>query len=97
MTLLIPPLTPMTLLTLCPPCDPYDLPDSYPFHQVVSRDLQSPKGLAVDWATGNVYFSQSKDTHSRIEVVSSDGLKRKVLFSDLHEEAGALAINTITG
>ena len=77
--------TSMTILT------PISLP------QVLSRDLLHLKGLAVDWVTDNVYFSQGKETHSRIEVVSSDGLKRKVLFSDLHPTAGALAINAITG
>ena len=39
--------------------------------------LKTPKGVAVDWTTGNVYFVDS--TSGRIEVVSKDGSYRKRL------------------
>ena len=67
--------------------------------QVVSRDLHDPRGLAVDWAANNIYFSQRRDVdghQGRIEVVSSDGRKRKVLFDTLNS-VGSLAINILTG
>ena len=39
--------------------------------------LETPKGIAVDWTTGNVYYADS--TGGRIEVVSEDGSYRKLL------------------
>ena len=39
--------------------------------------LETPKGVAVDWTTGNVYFVDS--TSGGIEVISEDGSYRKLL------------------
>lgn len=73
-------------------------PTPYYIFQVISRDLIGPHGLAVDWAGNNIYFSQRRASQDdgRIEVVSSDGRKRKVLFSNL-ANPGPLAVNILTG
>lgn len=69
---------------------------------VISRDLQHLHGLAVDWVANNIYFSHDLNTvdvnsyTGKVEVVSSDGRKRKLLLMRLHN-VGALAINIVTG
>ena len=50
---------------------------------VVSVGLKKPRGLAVDWIAGKLYWTDHRSAEcktSRIEVANLDGSNRKVLF-----------------
>ena len=72
---------------------------------MLQRDIYNPKGIAVDWSTNNIYFSHTLsdgEESGRIEVVSSDGQNRRVLFygfvsNYIAPSTGALAVNVLTG
>ena len=57
--------------------------------------LDTPKGIAVDWTTGNVYLVDS--TSGGIEVVSGDGLYRKLLVQVEDGEPMGLAVEPQQG
>lgn len=54
------------------------------------RGIMSPDGLACDWLTKKLYWSDS-DTN-RIEVSQFDGKNRKVLFWDDLDQPRALTL-----
>ena len=69
---------------------------------MLSQDIHEPRGIAVDWSTGNIYFSQLVDNMGRLEVVSSDGVNRRILFFGLEngqvaKAVGGMAVNVRTG
>ena len=50
---------------------------------VISVGLKKPEGLAVDWVTRKLYWTDCEDSKwetNRIEVANFDGSYRKVLF-----------------
>ena len=55
------------------------LDGSHVEHLIVT-DLAFPDGLAVDWIAKNLYWTNSKDLRSRIEVARLDGQHRKMLI-----------------
>ena len=60
-----------------------------------SLGLGSPEGVAVDWISKNIYWTDSaRDT---IEVVRSDGTSRKNLVSDGLINPRAIAVDPIRG
>ena len=73
--------------------------------QVLQRDIYNPKGIVVDWSTNNIYFSHTlsdSEESGWIEVVSSNGQNRRVLFygfvsSHIAPSTGALVVNVLTG
>ncbi|XP_066593822.1 low-density lipoprotein receptor-related protein 6 isoform X2 [Prorops nasuta] len=51
---------------------------------IVNSSLMSADGLACDWYTGKIYWTDGEK--NRIEVISIDGLYRKVLFwTDIYQ------------
>ena len=57
----------------------------------------NPQGLAVDWRGDNVYFTDCRGQDvGRLEVITCDGKKRKVLFNDL-KEAGPITVDPVHG
>ena len=63
---------------------------------VVLDDVKSPEGLAVDWLSRNIYFT---DSESRtIEVASLNGKKhRKVLIRSNLQNPRGIAVDPIDG
>lgn len=60
------------------------------FLQVVSNDIMFPEGLACDWLTQKLYWT---DAHkNRLEVVSLDGRHRKILFWQDLDQPRAIAL-----
>ncbi|KAL4705359.1 hypothetical protein ACJJTC_006845 [Scirpophaga incertulas] len=53
--------------------------DGTAFEQFLSIDVKSPEGLSVDWASRNVFWTDSKKY--TIEVANIDTKIRKILFS----------------
>lgn len=57
---------------------------------LVSTNLTTPNGLAVDWIADNIYWT---DTSRKVlEVAKLDGSSRKVLIHDSLDEPRALAL-----
>ena len=57
--------------------------------------MQSPEGVAVDWAAGNIYWSDSGT--DRIEVSRSDGTYRKTLFNTELVNPRSIVVDPIRG
>lgn len=57
---------------------------------IVSTNLNTPNGLAVDWVADNLYFSDS--ALKKIEVARLDGSCRKTLLRDELDDVRALIL-----
>lgn len=57
---------------------------------IVSTNLTTPDGLAVDWIADNIYWTDAG--RKVLEVARIDGTSRKVLVHDYLDEPRALAI-----
>jgi hypothetical protein len=57
---------------------------------IISTNLTTPYGLAVDWIADNIYWT---DADSKVlEVARLDGSSRKIIIQDGLDEPRALAI-----
>jgi hypothetical protein len=57
---------------------------------IISTNLTTPNGLAVDWIADNIYWT---DAASKVlEVARLDGSSRKIIIQDGLDEPRALAI-----
>lgn len=63
--------------------------------RVVDLGLETPEGLAVDWLSHNLYWSDT-GTH-RIEMVRLDGYSRRVLLWQDLSEPRCLALDPERG
>jgi len=61
----------------------------------VTSGLTSPDGLACDWLTQKLYWTDGET--NRIEVVSLNGLNRKVLFWEEIDQPRAIALAPMKG
>lgn len=53
--------------------------------------LKSPEGIAVDWVSGNIYWTDSlKDT---IETMSIEGKHRRVLINENLKNPRGIAVD----
>ena len=67
---------------------------------VISVGLEKPEGLAVDWVTKSLYWTDHRDSSgksSEIEIAKFDGSNRKVLFSNNLENPRAIAVDPYLG
>ncbi|MEE6527274.1 hypothetical protein FKM82_028537, partial [Ascaphus truei] len=62
---------------------------------VINTQLHSPEGLALDWVHKNIYWTDSGN--KTISVATSDGCKRKTLFSHGLSEPRAIAVDPTQG
>lgn len=62
---------------------------------LLSDDLSSPEGLAIDWISRNVYWTDSG--MDRIEVSKLDGKQRKVLFDTDLVNPRAIVVDAANG
>ncbi len=60
-----------------------------------SDDLSSPEGLAIDWLSRNMYWTDSG--MDRIEVSKLDGKQRKVLFDTDLVNPRAIVVDAANG
>ena len=58
-------------------------------------DLGSPEGVAVDWISKNIYWTDSG--RDRIDVVRFDGTSRKNLIAEGLVNPRAIAVDPIRG
>ncbi|XP_041973077.1 low-density lipoprotein receptor-related protein 6 [Aricia agestis] len=58
--------------------------------KIVSEGIITPTGMAIDWYTGNIYWTDSET--NRIEVISIDKKCRRVLFWTEVDLARAIAV-----
>ena len=58
------------------------------------EDGSYPTSLAVDWITGNIYYTTSR---GQIAVVKGDGSYSAVLFDEPSGNLSSLAVNPLTG
>ena len=66
-----------------------------PIETVVSVGLVRPEGIAVDWVTRKIYWT---DSHSKlIEVVNLDGKQRSVLFWNNLDQPRAIVVDPSHG
>ena len=62
---------------------------------IVSTGLVRPEGLAVDWVTEKIYWT---DSHSKlIEVANMDGSQRSVLFWNNLDQLRAIVVDPLHG
>ena len=62
---------------------------------VVSTGLVRPEGLAVDWITSKIYWT---DSHSKlVEVANMDGSQRSVLFWSNLDQPRAIVVDPLHG
>ena len=67
---------------------------------VISVGLRRPEGLAVDWVTKKLYWTDLRDSDwetNGIEVSNLDGTQRKVLFWQNLDQPRAIAVDPLTG
>jgi sugar lactone lactonase YvrE len=57
---------------------------------VISQGLKTTDGLAVDWVTRNMYWTDTG--RNTIEVARLDGTSRKVLVNNSLDEPRAIAV-----
>ncbi|KAL5252043.1 hypothetical protein ACHWQZ_G015002 [Mnemiopsis leidyi] len=59
--------------------------------------MESVDGLAVDWISGNVFWTNGGEVSGTIEVVDGKGTARKVIVSDNLEKPRAIALDPVVG
>lgn len=64
-------------------------------YSVVLNDVKSAEGVAVDWISRNIYFTDSEAR--TIEVASLNGLHRKVLIKSNLNNPRGIALDPIDG
>ena len=67
---------------------------------VISVGLRRPEGLAVDWVTKKLYWTDLRDSDwetNGIEVSNLDGTQRKVLFWQNLDQPRAIAVDPLKG
>eukprot|EP00116_Pleurobrachia_bachei_P007141 sb/3467403/ len=64
---------------------------------LVTSDVGRVEGLAVDWVTGQVFWTSYRDSVSRIEVVNAGGTARKTINSTDIEKARAICVDPVRG
>lgn len=57
---------------------------------MITTGLITPDGLAIDWITEKLYWTDSET--NKLEVSSLDGKKRKVLYWDDIDQPRAIAL-----
>ena len=69
--------------------------DDSPNVTVISKDVSTPDGLAVDWVHGRLFWT---DTGlDRINVINLSNLRRRVLFDKGLDQPRAIAVDPIAG
>uniref|UniRef100_A0A224X518 Putative nidogen n=1 Tax=Panstrongylus lignarius TaxID=156445 RepID=A0A224X518_9HEMI len=76
-------------------CVSYNGTNVGPKRNVVPNGLLLPDGLACDWITGKLYWTDGET--NRIEVVAMDGRFRKVLFWEDIDQPRAIALVPMEG
>lgn len=71
------------------------LNSSHMSRDIVTTGLVSPDGLACDWLSRKLYWTDSET--NRIEVSNLDGSHRKVLFWDGLDQPRAIALDPLNG
>lgn len=64
---------------------------------VIDVGLRRPEGLAVDWSSQKIYWTDSGIETNRIEVSNYDGTHRKVLFWQNLDQPRAIAVDPRSG
>ncbi|XP_063678733.1 uncharacterized protein LOC134814511 [Bolinopsis microptera] len=59
--------------------------------------MESVDGLAVDWISGNVFWTNGGETSGKIEVVDGKGTARRIIVSDNLEKPRAIALDPVLG
>lgn len=62
---------------------------------IVTSGLGSPEDLAVDWVTGNIYFTDSEMSH--IGVCTNDGMHCSVLINEDIRKPRGIVLNPADG
>lgn len=62
---------------------------------MINEGLISPDGLACDWLTGKLYWTDGET--NRVEVVTIDGEHRRVLFWDEIDQPRGIALAPLDG
>ncbi|KAK3090046.1 hypothetical protein FSP39_008801 [Pinctada imbricata] len=63
--------------------------------KILSDNMQTPDGIAVDWMYGNIYWTDTG--FNRIEVSKQDGTMRKTLLNSDLDEPRAIAVDPNEG
>lgn len=71
-------------------------PDPFPpFCPSQISGLKMPRGIAIDWVAGNIYWTDSgRDV---IEVAQMKGENRKTLISGMIDEPHAIVVDPLRG
>ena len=68
-----------------------NLQEPYNEQDVITRDVDHPDGVAVDWVGRNLFWTDSGT--DRIEVARLDGSSRKVLISEDLDEPRSIVLD----
>ncbi|KAJ8319794.1 hypothetical protein KUTeg_001381 [Tegillarca granosa] len=75
-------------------------PDGTGYQEIINTGVgikpgDGIRGLAVDWMAGNLYFTNSRNYETYIEVSRMDGSHRLVLLTEKQSQPRALAVNPV--